>query len=64
MLEWKRLGPMPRRDASVGIKHIGTYGRILKLPKLKVWYFLSKEETVGRGNDKIHINFECLMISH
>lgn len=61
-MEWNRHGPNSHRDASVGIKHIGIYSRILKLPKLRVWHFLRKEETVGRGHDKVHMNFECLMI--
>lgn len=59
-----RPGPMPLRDASVGRKHTGIHGRILKLPRLRVRHFLSKEVSMGGGSNKMHINLECLVIGN
>lgn len=58
-----RLGPMPLREASTGMKCMVIPGGLMKFPKLRVWHFFSKE-AIGSGSDKTYVNFGCLMISH
>lgn len=59
---WDRPGPMPLRGAPVRIKYVGIGFKIVKLPKLRVGHFLSKE-VVRRGNNKMNINFGFPIIS-
>lgn len=48
-----RSGPVPLREASMGMKCMVVPDRILKFPKLRVWHFLGKE-AIGSGSDKTY----------